>query len=72
MIWGAPPVTNDAGMAELAADCARDVVGDDMVMDHLDARTWEVRISLIILRSAGSIYVLKLIQSAEAYGCTTS
>lgn len=37
MIWGAPPVTNDAGMAELAADCARDVVGDDMVMDHLDA-----------------------------------
>ncbi len=37
MIWGAPPVTNDAGMAELAADCARDVVGDDMVIGHLDA-----------------------------------
>ena len=28
---------NDAGMAKLAADCARDVVGDDMVIDHLDA-----------------------------------
>ena len=37
MIWGAPPVINDAGMAKLAADCARDVVGDDMVIDHLDA-----------------------------------
>ena len=24
-------------MAKLAADCARDVVGDDMVIDHLDA-----------------------------------
>ena len=37
MIWGAPPVINDAGMAKLAADCARDVVGDGMVIDHLDA-----------------------------------
>ena len=37
MIRGAPPVINDAGMAKLAADCARDVVGDDMVIDHLDA-----------------------------------
>lgn len=37
MVWGAPPVINDARMAELAADCARDVVGADMVIDHVDA-----------------------------------
>ena len=37
MIWGAPPVVNDAEMAKLAADCARDVVGDDMVIDHVAA-----------------------------------
>ena len=28
MIWGAPPVINDADMAALAAECARDVEGD--------------------------------------------
>lgn len=37
MVWGAPPVINDAEMAKLAADCARDVVGEDMVIDHVDA-----------------------------------
>lgn len=37
MIWGAPPVINDGEMAALAAECARDVVGDSMVMDRLDA-----------------------------------
>lgn len=37
MIWGAPPVINETEMAKLAADCARDVVGDDMVIDHVEA-----------------------------------
>ena len=37
MIWGAPPVVNDAKMAELAADSARDVLGNDMVVDHIAA-----------------------------------
>ena len=37
IVWGAPPVINHAEMAKLAADCARDVVGNDMVMDHVDA-----------------------------------
>ena len=37
MISGAPPVINDAGMAKLAADCARDIVGDEKVIDHVDA-----------------------------------
>lgn len=37
MIWGAPPVINDAGMAKLAADCARDIVGDEKVIGHVDA-----------------------------------
>ena len=37
MIWGAPPVVNDDKMAELAADCARDVLGADMVVDHIAA-----------------------------------
>lgn len=37
MVWGAPPVINDASMAALAADCARDVVGDANVIDHVDA-----------------------------------
>ena len=35
MIWGAPPVINDASMAALAAECARDVVGDDYVIDQV-------------------------------------
>ena len=37
MIWGAPPVVNDEAMAKLAADCARDVLGTDMVVDHIAA-----------------------------------
>lgn len=37
MDWGAPPVVNDAEMAKLAADCAREIVGDSMVIDHVDA-----------------------------------
>ena len=37
MVWGAPPVINNDEMAKLAADCARDVVGDKMVMDHVAA-----------------------------------
>ena len=37
MIWGAPPVVNDDEMAKLAADCARDVVGADKVIDHIPA-----------------------------------
>ena len=37
MIWGAPPVVNDEAMAKLAADCARDVLGADMVVDHIAA-----------------------------------
>lgn len=37
MIWGAPPVINDAEMARLAADCARDIVGAEKVIDHVDA-----------------------------------
>lgn len=36
MVWGAPPVVNHAEMAKLAADCARDVAGVDMVIDHVD------------------------------------
>ena len=37
MIWGAPPVVNDDAMAKFAADCARDVLGNDMVIDHIAA-----------------------------------
>lgn len=37
MIWGAPPVINNPEMAKLAADCAREVVGDDMVIDHVES-----------------------------------
>ncbi len=37
MVWGAPPVVNDAGMAAFAADCARDVIGADKVIEHIDA-----------------------------------
>lgn len=36
MVWGAPPVVNNPEMAKLAADCARDVVGSDQVIDHVD------------------------------------
>lgn len=37
MVWGAPPVVNDAAMARLAADAAIDVIGKDMVIDKLAA-----------------------------------
>ena len=37
MIWGAPPVISDPEMAALAADCAREVVGESRVIDHVDA-----------------------------------
>ncbi|MBQ7797392.1 MAG: amidohydrolase [Lachnospiraceae bacterium] len=37
MIWGAPPVINNAAMAALAAECAREVVGEENVIDHVDA-----------------------------------
>ena len=37
MVWGAPPVINDADMSSLAAACARDVVGASNVIDHVDA-----------------------------------
>ena len=35
MDWGAPPVVNDAAMAALAADCAKEILGDDMVITEL-------------------------------------
>lgn len=37
MIWGAPPVISDPEMAALAADCAREAVGESRVIDHVDA-----------------------------------
>lgn len=37
MIWGAPPVINNPEMAKLAIDCAREIVGDDKVIDHVEA-----------------------------------
>lgn len=37
MDWGAPPVINDPEMARLAADCAKDIFGSDMVIDHVEA-----------------------------------
>ena len=37
MIWGAPPVISDPEMAALAADCAREVVGESRVIDRVDA-----------------------------------
>ncbi len=37
MIWGAPPVVNDPAMAKLVADCAREVVGAEKTIDHVDA-----------------------------------
>ena len=37
MIWGAPPVISDPEMAALAADCAREVVGESCVIDRVDA-----------------------------------
>ena len=37
MVWGAPPVVNDAEMAKLASDCAAETVGEDMVISSLPA-----------------------------------
>ncbi len=37
MIWGAPPVINNPDMAKLACECAAEIVGKDMVIDHVDA-----------------------------------
>ncbi len=34
---GTPPVKNDAAMAAFACECAREVVGADMVIDHVEA-----------------------------------
>ena len=36
MDWGAPPVVNNAAMAALAADAAKEVVGESMVITHVD------------------------------------
>lgn len=36
MDWGAPPVVNDADMAAFAADCAKEVLGDEEVITHRD------------------------------------
>ena len=36
MIWGAPPVINDANMTALACACAKEVVGEDRVMDQIE------------------------------------
>lgn len=37
MDWGAPPVTNDSAMAEIAAKAAKKVLGDSMVITKLEA-----------------------------------
>ena len=39
MIWGAPPVVNDEKMAAFAAECAKEVAGEDKVMDTIAAPT---------------------------------
>ena len=36
MDWGAPPVVNDDDMAAFAAACAKEVVGDDMVITEVE------------------------------------
>lgn len=36
MDWGAPPVVNDANMAALGAAAAVEVLGEDMVISHVD------------------------------------
>ena len=36
IVWGVPPVVNHADMAELARQCAVEVVGKDMVIDHVE------------------------------------
>ncbi len=37
MVWGAPPVINDVDMAKLASDCAKEIVGEEKVIDHVEA-----------------------------------
>lgn len=37
MIWGAPPVTNDPDMAALAAEAAKEVLGEDKVITKVPA-----------------------------------
>lgn len=37
IVWGVPPVVNHADMAELVRECAVEVVGKDMVVDHVAA-----------------------------------
>lgn len=37
MVWGAPPVINDPAMAKIAADCAKEIFGEELVIDHVDA-----------------------------------
>ncbi len=37
MIWGAPPVINNPDMSALVCECAREIVGDGKVIDHVDA-----------------------------------
>ncbi|MEA4964553.1 MAG: M20 family metallopeptidase [Oscillospiraceae bacterium] len=37
MDWGAPPVTNDDEMAALAASCAKEIVGDEMVITSVES-----------------------------------
>ena len=39
MIWGAPPVVNDEKMAAFAAECAKEIAGEDKVMDTIAAPT---------------------------------
>lgn len=37
IVWGVPPVVNHADMAALACQCAKEIIGEDMVIDHVDA-----------------------------------
>lgn len=37
IVWGVPPVVNHRDMADLACQCAKEIVGEDMVIDHVDA-----------------------------------
>lgn len=39
MIWGAPPVKNDPKMAKLVVKCAKEIVGEEMVRECIDAPT---------------------------------
>lgn len=37
MIWGAPPVVNDGKMAEMVCECAKEILGKDMVIHKIEA-----------------------------------